>query len=500
MRVAIIDLGTNSVRFDVHSMALSGHSKLLHREKLMIRLGQGVFLKGKMDPAAIGRTVEAMEHFREIAEGLRVRRIVAFGTSALREAADATELVARVRENTGIEIRVISGKEEAKLIAQGVLTNENVPKGRFALVDIGGGSTEISVCRGEKVVKGESFALGTARLQQVFLKRSPPRESSVRQMRDYAFNILCEKMRAEKWPGCDTIIGSSGTVRALARILDGKKADSFSVADLSGLVEEMAEMTTTQLLEIEGMESKRVDMILAGAVLLEEAARALGAKRIQTTEFSLRDGIIHEEVRLARSHKSSLLELHRDDLFVHATRFGADPKHLEHMAALTENLFTRLRPVHGLGANWRIYLLSTILLRHCGQAISYGDRAKHSHYIVKHLDFPSMDSWEHDFIARLCLEIAGGKGEGKALGSSARDRKAAVPYQRLLALARVIDALDIGNRAAIRIKRVGITKKEVRIVFSGKATEGIEQLMMERKKKLFESVFRRKLVLERTGR
>ena len=162
MRVAIIDLGTNSVRFDVHFLGESGKTRLLHREKLMIRLGQGVFLKGKMDPAAIQRAVEAMEHFRQIATSLRVRKLVAFGTSALREAADSNTLVETVKEETGIEIKVISGKEEAKFIAQGILANEKPPKGRYALVDIGGGSTEVSLARGREVLLGDSFPLGTA--------------------------------------------------------------------------------------------------------------------------------------------------------------------------------------------------------------------------------------------------------------------------------------------------------------------------------------------------
>lgn len=493
MRVAIIDLGTNSVRFDVHSLAGTGKARLLHREKLMVRLGQGVFLKGRMDPSAVERTVEAMLHFQEIAEGLRVRRVVAFGTSALREATDSTALVETVRSRTGIEIKVISGREEAKLIAQGVLANEAPPKGRFALVDIGGGSTEVSVCRGTHVNRAHSFPLGTARLQQVFLKRSPPREQSVRHMRDYAYNLLREKMRSERWPGCETILGSSGTVRALARVLDRKKARSFPVKELSALVKEMAKMNTTQLLEIEGMESKRVDMILAGAVLLEEVALALCAGKIVATEYSLRDGIIHEEKRLARSQKSSLLEFHRDDLFDHASRFGLNRAHLENMAELTLGLFGRLRPVHGLDPRWEIYLLSTILLRDCGQAISYGDRAKHAHYIVKHLDFPSMDAWEHELIAKLCLLIPEGKEAAGGL-----DKRARAAFPKLLALARVIDALDLGGRSVLKVSRVKITRAEVRLTIHGKATEGIEQLMMERKKKLFEKLFRRKLVLQRS--
>lgn len=496
MRVAIIDLGTNSVRFDVHSLAETGKAKLLHREKLMIRLGQGVFLKGKMDPAAVERAVEAIELFKQIATGLRVRKIVAFGTSALREAADSGKLLQSVKARSGIEIKVISGREEAKLIAQGILANESMPKGRYALVDIGGGSTEISVCRGQEILRGDSFPLGTARLQQVFLKRSPPRDGSVSQLRAYISNLLEQKMTSGKWPHCDTIIGSSGTVRALARLIN-KKGDAYSVKDLSELVTDMVKMNTTQLLEVPGMEAKRVDMILAGALLLEEAAKAVGAKKIVPTEYSLRDGIIEEEKRLAKSHKSSMLELHLDDLFDHGRRFGAEPAHLTHMALLASELFDRLRPLHGLEPKWKIYLTSTILLRNCGQAISYGDREKHSYYIVKNLDFPSMDTWEHEFIARLCLHIQGAKVEDKGLGSTTRDKKRRDAFLKILALARVIDALDLGPKTTIKVKRVALSKGVAKLTFSGKATAGIEQLMIDRKKSLFEEIFKRKLLLDR---
>lgn len=499
MKVAIIDLGTNSVRFDVHSLAESGKTKLLFREKLMVRLGQGVFLKGSMDPAAIERTVEAINHFHQVARGLRVQKIVAFGTSALREASDNSAFVKAVKRRTGVEIKVISGKEEAKLIALGVLANENAPKGRFSLVDIGGGSTEVSICHGRIVDRSHSFPLGTARLQQVFLKRSPPREHSLRELQEYIANILEQKMRNEKWPSSDTILGSSGTVRALARLIT-KKGNSYSVKDLSKLVEKMSKMTTTQLLEIPGMEAKRVDMILSGAVLLEEIAKALGAKKIIPTEYSLRDGIIEEEKRRAKYHKSSLLEFHLDDLFEHARRFGGEINHLKHMATLTNEVFDRLRPLHGLEAKWKIYLVSTILLRDTGQAINYGEQARHSYYIVKNLDFPSMADWEHEFIAHLCLHIGGGKVSAKDLSHLGKDKKRQEAFLSLLALARVIDALDLGPRTTIRIRKAVVNRQQARLIYTGKSTQGIEQLMMERKKKLFVEVFGRDLWLERPKR
>lgn len=493
MRVAIIDLGTNSVRFDVHSLGLKGDSKLLHREKLMIRLGQGVFLKGVMDSHAIDRAVVAFDHFRRVADSLRVRKIVAFGTSALREAQNAGVLLERVKAACDIEIKVISGKEEAKLIALGVLANEKLPAQKFALLDIGGGSTEISFCQGKKVLQGDSYPLGTARLQQVFLKRSPPRESSIQQLREYVANILGQ--RPGKWPKVSVVVGSSGTAKAVAKILDKK---SFTVKELAALVKKLSSMTTTQLLDVPGMEPKRVDMILAGALLMLEAMEMMGAKRLVPSDFSLRDGIIEEEKRLARSHKNSLIELHLDELITRAGRFGLDEVHLQQMVALSSELFDRLKTIHKLDAKWKIYLLSTIVLRNCGEIVGFSGKEKHAYYVVKNSHFPAMQGWETEFIALLCLYHTGGKIKG--LASLGGDKAREIAFRKILALVRVIDGLDLGPRTVIALKKASLNRTQVKLSISGKGTAGIEQLMIERKKKLFEEVFRRQLVLERVGK
>ncbi len=488
MRVAIIDLGTNAVRFDVHSLGAKG--RLLHREKWMIRLGQGVFLKGKMDATAIERAVHAFQHFHRVAENLRAKKVVAFGTSALREAQDSALLLRKVKERTGIEITVISGKEEAELIALGILSNEKLPPAKFGLVDIGGGSTEISFCRGKRVLLGDSFPLGTARLQQVFLKKSPPKRAAVRQLREYVRNILGQKRK--DWPQTKTIMGSSGTVRAIAKIL-GKK--SFTSKELSKLVEEMTYLTTSELLHIPGMEPKRVDMILAGALLLEEIIQTVGANRIIPTEYSLRDGILEEQKRMARTNKSSSIELHLDDLFKRAAKFGLNEEHLRELVDFASSLYERLRPIHRLNARWKAYFLSAVILRRSGEIVSFAGREQHAYYLVKNSDFLGMQAWEHEFIAKLCLFHSGGKvGDLKELG---KDKARKDAFHKILALVRVIDALDLGPRTTIRLKRVKISRKLISISYTGVGTAGIEQLMMERKKKLFEKVFGRQLVLER---
>lgn len=495
MRLAIIDLGTNSVRFDVHSFPNKGQSQLLHREKLMVRLGQGVFFKGRIDEAVVDRTVEAFRRFEKAAEALRVGRVLAFGTSALREAQNSQLLIDSIRQATGIEITVISGAEEAHLIALGILANERSPKGKFALLDIGGGSTEISICQGKKVLKAHSFSLGTARLQQVFLKSIPPKPAAIDSLRDYARQMIGEKVESGKWPKTKLMIGSSGTVKAVAKILDEKR--SFSLRQLSALVKRLAAMNVSQLLDVEGMEPKRVDMILAGAILLEEACLQLGVTEIRPTEFSLRDGIFEEQRRLLASHSSSVA-FHRKDILAKAVRFGQNDEHVRFLADLAEKLFTRLHPVHRLDPNWRAYLVAASVLRNCGELVGFQGRDRHSYYLVKHSDLPGLAPWEHEFIALLCRHFAGGKLSAKDLSPLGKDPRRRAAFLKLLALLRLLDALDPGPGGRLRIGRIKISPRKVEIYFGGEGVAGVEFLLTDRKKNLFEESFKRQLFVNRS--
>lgn len=497
MRIAIIDLGTNSVRFDVHQLGPGRLVRTLHREKIMIRLGQGVFTQGQLDPDAIERTVHAFHSFKKIAEELRVNRMLALATSALREAGDSARLVAKVRASTKIDVRVITGPEEAHLIALGILSNEQIPKGKTALVDIGGGSTEITVTQARKILYSESFPLGTARLQQVFLKKSPPSHDSVDQMRAYIRKFVVVKMSEGKWPRVGSAIGSSGTIRALTKIVrknSGKKV--LKLKDLSVLVKRMRRMNTTQLLGIQGMESKRVDMILAGAVLLEECMLALRIEQIAETEFSLRDGILEEQIELAKKHLTSRIGLHLDDLIGKAETFGGNRKHLLAVVSMTEALFRSLSKLHKLDRDWRLYLDAAAILRNVGEAVSIIGNQQHSYYIVKNARFPFIEDWESEFVASLCLYHERHKINFKDVPfEKMKTRRQA--FLKCLAMLWVIDALDADPKSAVVIKRVSVTKTAVRISFSGGTSTDLEIFRVEPRKAFFSSIFKRSLEVVR---
>lgn len=311
MRLGIVDLGTNSVRFAIYEAESPLRPECLYKQKLMLRPGQGVFKTGQLKKSTVRRLLQAFVRFSEKSKREGVEHILAVGTSALREAKNSPELIRRVEKKTGIRIRVITGRKEAQLIARGVLTFEKPPTGRFALVDIGGGSTEITVGKGHARLRSISLPVGALRLQQLYFPQgnSGPlrtRLSAVLQVEKTTQKMLLRNLgpfRGRVQAG----IGSSGTIRAVARLLDRRHARnqwnlnrsrkprlSFTRHQLRDLVEKMLPLNRTELGRLPGMEVRRLDIIVSGSILLLEIMEFLDIKRIKTTNYALRDGLIME--------------------------------------------------------------------------------------------------------------------------------------------------------------------------------------------------------------
>ena len=498
MRIAIIDLGTNSVRFDVHQIGPSGTSRL-HREKLMVRLGHNVFLTGRLDSEAKTRTLQALLGFRRTMQSLHVKKTVAFATSAMREAEDRDQFLKDVRKKTGIDVQIISGTEEARLIALGILSHANLPRGKFALVDIGGGSTEVTICQGKSTLYSHSFSLGAARLQQIFLKQSPPRAESIQKLRLYIRDELKKVLARKGSIQVDHVIGSSGTIRALLKMLDAElhgRSKACKHTDIRDLVRKMTKMNRSQLLKIPAIEPKRVDIILAGAVLLDETVDVLGANTITATDYSLRDGILAEEIELFRRRTNSHIAFHLPDIEAKVARLGSDPTRLTKAVFASELLFGRFRQLHKLDKDWQTYLVAAAMLKDAGEPISFVRHEEHSYYIAKNADIPSILPWESEFIAQLCRLHEVPKLSKKDLPFKQEQSKQRA-YLKILALLQIVDALDCGVGPDLPLERIRVDRRYVRFYFSRKAVADLEMLRLERKKKLFEKVYRRQVLVER---
>lgn len=298
LRCAIIDLGTNSVRFDVYSFIKKKVIRF-HREKRMIRLGDGVFETGKMSKPAMDRCIKALKDFKEMSDDLAVNKVIAFATSAVRCANNSNAFIKRVRKETGLELEVITGIQESDYIARGIFANLKLPNERIALVDIGGGSTEVTISQGTQIIKQFSFELGANRLQQLFvkdldLKGSDKAREADLELRRFIRKQLKPLFGVVKTQPVNFVIGSSGTIRNLSRILNkmGHQSQPCRRQDLAGLVAELRTLSQLEIAQLPGVEKGRIDLLLAGALLFEEVLYFVRAKNFYSTSLSLRDGIL----------------------------------------------------------------------------------------------------------------------------------------------------------------------------------------------------------------
>ncbi|MBL7661226.1 Ppx/GppA family phosphatase [bacterium] len=499
MRIGIIDLGTNSVRLDIHEIREKNprakpHCIRLHRDRLMVRLGQGLFEGGNLQPQAIKRTILALKSFRSRLQAFRVDVLHAFATSAVREAKNRNTFLRLVREQTGIEFRILSGEDEAILIAQGIVQNDSRCKGRYALVDIGGGSTEISICRDRKIIAQKSFDLGAARLQQVFLKAVPPKnvngKDPILALRHHVREEL-SVLNKQRGTAIKKIIGSSGTIKSLTRITS-QTSDTVKLKELRNFIKVAQNLTKAKLSLIPGIEPERADIVLSGAIILEEVLNYFHASKCQVTDFALRDGVLSEEIKALKAKTSSLLHSHLAELEIFVSKLGVDRKYVQQVRKSAELLFESLKPIHRLSPGWKLQIAAAAILHESGKAIHIAGYETHAAYIALNFDFPYISAREREVIAELCLHHAGLK---KSLGpfSCCQNEHEAEAFKRALIILRVAHALHQGHGSKITLNKIKQTSSAVTLHLKGKSDLEFERLKLEDQSRFFYETFKRRL-------
>jgi exopolyphosphatase/guanosine-5'-triphosphate,3'-diphosphate pyrophosphatase len=394
--IAAVDVGTNSLHFVVARTTDGERFEVLTREKEMVRLGSGSTDMKELAPAAIDRAVEALGRFRKIADvhGAPLRAVA---TSAVREAENRKDLLKRARKEAGVDIEVVSGVEEARLIHLGVLQALEVYDRRLLLCDIGGGSTELLIGERGEALASVSFKLGAVRLTNRFFAADGLHPSSVDSCRRHIQGVLASFDRAVEDRGFEVAVGSSGTIEQVYRLARGLAGDEplrtlnaavLTRAQVESVVEVLiaarAEGTTGSLPDLD---PKRSDIILAGALVLEGVVRRFGIEEMLLSEYALREGVFLDTI--ARRRGGSLPHL-RDVARRSALDLMAacdeDPVHSEHVAALALELFDATADRHGLGPDERSLLEAAALLANAGLAISHNKHHKHSYYVIRNSD------------------------------------------------------------------------------------------------------------------
>jgi exopolyphosphatase/guanosine-5'-triphosphate,3'-diphosphate pyrophosphatase len=395
--LAAIDIGTNSFHLVVARVGDADRFEVIAREKEMVRLGSGSGDMKELAPDAVERGIDCLRRFRKIAD-ISEAQVHAVATSAVREAENAVVFIDRARDEAGIEVEVISGVEEARLIHLGVLQAVPVFDSRLVLVDIGGGSTEILVGeRGETLAVG-SLKLGALRLTRRFFRSDHLDPGDVEACRRFIRSGLVTMAREVARHGFEVAVGSSGTIEAVAAMVHVARDDgstprtlnnfAFTRSEVRAVVRRLVEADTLEKRRrLPGIDESRADIMLAGALILEVAMQELGIKRMILSDNALREGALLDALFRQRDGAFHHLQDLRRRSVVHLMELmDDDPVHSSHVAALALELFDETAPWHRLPERSRELLEAAALLANVGLFVSHSGHHKHSYYVIRNSD------------------------------------------------------------------------------------------------------------------
>lgn len=380
----------------IAKLGAGGRLEVLTREKESVRLGHGSGDMNLLDAGAIKRGIDTLRRFRQLADSYGAT-VTAVATSAVREATNRDEFLQRAHTEAGVDVDVIPGVEEARLIHLGVLQAVPIYDRQHLTVDIGGGSTEFVVAKGDNIHLARSVKLGAIRLTDRFFPAGTVRPRLLRECQDYIDSYLAPLAREiEPW-SFEIAVGSSGTINAIAAMVEhmhgrdpsrGVNNVSISREDLQRIVDRVVDARTAEArLSIRGLDGRRADIIVGGAVLLARIFENLGIEAMITSEYALREGVLldlaHAQLDDAFHHLS---DIRRQGVQRVLELFERDRAHVEHSTDLALRLFDATRSVHGLGTTERDLLEAGGFLHNVGLFISHSAHHKHSYYVIRNTD------------------------------------------------------------------------------------------------------------------
>lgn len=468
MRLAAIDIGTNSIHMIVVRVRPDLSFEIIDREKEMVRLGAGGLDGRALTPKAMQAALQVLSKFRRLAESHQVERIMAVATSAVREAENGGEFLKAIVDQTGIRARIISGPEEARLIHLAAAYGLGLSDDVTVVVDIGGGSVEITQGTGSTLATGKSFKLGVIRLTERFVQSDPITEREERRMVRYIESALKDYLKEITEAGFDRVVGTSGSILSVGIIAateeDGEIPASVrnrrvSAKQMRRARKAICGVPLQKRLTIPGLEPRRADISVAGSILIDVILRRLKATEITLCDMSLREGIVLDYVARHRkeiAHAERYPDLRRRSVIELAERCNYSPEHSQHIAALSLRLFDTTRSIHAMTDREREWLEYAALLHDIGVHISYEKHHKHSYYLIRNGDLRGFEPIDVETIALIA------RYHRRAVPSAGHEEFRELPKKRrravraLAAMLRLAEALERSHSQVI----TGVTLQE----------------------------------------
>lgn len=465
--LAALDIGTNSIRLEVVRVEADHRTTTLTQQKESVRLGESEFSTGRMTPAAIERGALVCARFADVARGFGADEIIAFATSAVREAENRDEFVSRVLEEADIEVRVISGPEEARLIYLGVASGSDLGDKRALFIDIGGGSTELIVGTSQQHLHLESLKLGAIRLANLFLAREsgPVAPSWFQKIKNHVRAVASHSTRQLVESGFDMVVGSAGTITNLAYVTARRLGESptslrnyaVRTTDLRDSVEILCGLSVEDRRKVPGLDPERADIILGGAAVLMTILEDAKADRITISDRGMRHGILLDRLMReedARATFTTPVRLRSITQLARSCKF--EEEHSNHVSRLSLALYDELRRlgIHNFGRRARELLHYAALVHDIGCFLSHTNHQRHAYYLVRNSDLLGFNDTEIDIIANVAYyhRKAIPRKKHENLRNLTRQGRRVVTV--LAAILRIAEGLDRSHLGLVRDLRL----------------------------------------------
>jgi exopolyphosphatase / guanosine-5'-triphosphate,3'-diphosphate pyrophosphatase len=490
---AAVDIGSNSVRLKIARLERR-RLAVIHEDREVTRLGAEVFRTGVLDPSAIARTAKVLQRFHRAAQSFGVDTVRVVATAALRDARNSRSFLEWVKSATGWNAEIITGLEEGRLIHLGLLAGSRVQARNLLMIDLGGGSCELTLSIDRHIRSMVSLPIGAVRLTEEFLAHDPAKKKEVAAMRDFIAQEVKRVERRFKRVGTVACIATSGTAAALSDQWQAQQPDRLVPRTaVTRLANQLAKMRLSQRSALVGIGPRRAEIIVAGAAVFAELMSRLELSSFRYSPLGLRDGLLEQMLadydKSARVSRQIESERH-DALLETSAHYGVDRRRAERIRDLCQQLFRELKPVHQLPPEYAEWLSAAALLHEVGSFINRSGRHRHAHYIIANSELFGYAVRERRIIAAIARYV------GKSLPVPGdRPMRLLQSADRLLvpkavALLRLARSLDQGRRGAVRELRARVGKGSVRLELdTARGGADLERWAVARERNYFRAVF-----------
>ena len=500
---AAVDIGSNSVRLKIARLQ-TGRLRPLHEDREVTRLGEGVFSSGFLTPESMAETVKVLRRFHRATQQIVTDSVRVVATSALRDARNSQAFLEWVRSATGWRVEIISGVEEARLIHLGLVSGSRVDRYPTLMMDLGGGSCELTVTQGGHIRDAVSLPLGAVRLTNEFLRHDPVRKGELKRLRGFVtreVNRVVDRITTAK---IKNVIATSGTAAALAAVAShlrkgvNRQRLMVSRAEMSRIAKRLARLPVAERRKIEGIGPRRAEIIVAGATVYHELLERLRLKGFRYSPLGLRDGILAQMAadydRSTRSGRQ--IESERWESIMKAvSHYRIDRKHALDVRDSAALLFSALRSVHQLPPEYREWLTAAAMLYEVGDFLNRNGRHRHTYYIISNSEILGYTPQQRRMIAAIARYLGKSRPAMEDVPMKAIDSADRPDVQKAIVLLRLARALNLGRSRAVEKVRVAVRSGEIKLTLVPRRRMGVdlEGWAIEKERDYFREVFGREL-------